>query len=81
MLEFLKELIYIKQNKAEFKVCQFGDLPGSPVVKTLPSNAVGPGSIPGQGTRSHMPQLRVHMPQLRSPRAANQTRCNQIKKK
>ena len=29
-------------------------------------NAGGLGLIPGQGTRSHMPQLRVHMPQLRS---------------
>ena len=28
-------------------------------------NAGDPGSIPGQGTRSHTPQLRVHMPQLR----------------
>ena len=28
-------------------------------------NAGGPGSIPGQGTRSHMPQQRVHRPQLR----------------
>ena len=28
-------------------------------------NAAGPGSIPGQGTRSHMPQLRVHMLQLK----------------
>ena len=26
--------------------------------------AGGPGSIPGQGTRSHMLQLRVHVPQL-----------------
>ena len=33
-------------------------------------NAGGLGSIPGQGTRSCMPQLRVHMPQLRSPLAA-----------
>ena len=28
-------------------------------------NAGGPGSIPGQRTRSHMPQLRVLMPQLK----------------
>ena len=28
-------------------------------------NAGGPGSIPGQGTRSHMPQLRVCMLQRR----------------
>ena len=29
-------------------------------------NATGPGSFPGQGTRSHMLQLRVHMPQLKA---------------
>ena len=29
------------------------------------SNARGPGSIPDQGTRSHMPQLRVRMAQLK----------------
>ena len=29
--------------------------------------AGGPGSIPAQGTRSHMPQLRVLMPQLKIP--------------
>ena len=34
------------------------------------SNAGGPGSIPGQGTRSHMPQLRVPMLQLKIPHAA-----------
>ena len=28
-------------------------------------NAGGPGSIPGQGTRSHMPQPRVRMPQVK----------------
>ncbi|TEA30083.1 hypothetical protein DBR06_SOUSAS18210011, partial [Sousa chinensis] len=41
-------------------------------------NAGGPGLIPGQGTRSHMPQLRVCMPQLRSQRAATKepTCCN-----
>ena len=33
-------------------------------------NAAGPGSIPGQGTRSHMPQLRVQIPQLKFPWAA-----------
>ena len=30
-------------------------------------NAEGLGSIPGQGTRSHMPQLRVRMLQLKIP--------------
>ncbi|TEA31056.1 hypothetical protein DBR06_SOUSAS9610115, partial [Sousa chinensis] len=33
-------------------------------------NAGSPGSTPGQGTRSHMPQLRVHMLQLKIPHAA-----------
>ncbi|TEA37056.1 hypothetical protein DBR06_SOUSAS210217, partial [Sousa chinensis] len=32
-------------------------------------NAGGPSSIPGQGTRSHMLQLRVHIPQLKIPHA------------
>ena len=30
----------------------------------------GPGSIPDQGTRAHMPQLRVRMPQLKISCAA-----------
>ena len=34
------------------------DLPGGPVAKTLRSQCRGPSLIPGQGTRSHMPQLR-----------------------
>ncbi|TEA24348.1 hypothetical protein DBR06_SOUSAS4410056, partial [Sousa chinensis] len=39
-------------------------------VRRRAPNAGGPGSIPGRGTRSCMPQLRVCMLQLRSPRAA-----------
>ncbi|TEA30408.1 hypothetical protein DBR06_SOUSAS17710034, partial [Sousa chinensis] len=39
-------------------------------------NAGGPGSIPGQGNRSHMPQLRVHMPQLKIPHSATKTWCS-----
>ena len=33
-------------------------------------NAGGQGSIPGQGTRSHMLQLRAHMPQPKNPHLA-----------
>ena len=33
------------------------DFPGGPVAKTPSSHARGLGSIPGQGTRSHMPKL------------------------
>ena len=35
-------------------------------------NAKGLGSIPGQGTRAHMPKLRVHLPQLKDPLGCNQ---------
>ena len=43
------------------------DFPCGPVAKTPRSQCRGPGLIPGQGTRSHLPQLRVPMPQLRVP--------------
>ena len=33
------------------------NFPGGPVAKTLRSQCKGPGSIPGWGNRSHMPQL------------------------
>ena len=36
-------------------------------------SARDPGSIPGQGTRSHMPQLKI-------PRAATKTWCSEINK-
>ena len=35
------------------------DFPGGPVVKTLSSPCRGQGSVPGEGTRSHMPQLKI----------------------
>ena len=34
-------------------------------LRLLPSDSGDPGSIPGQGTRSHSWQLRVYKPQLR----------------
>ena len=36
-----------------FKLTVTRDFPGSPVVKTLPSNAGGMGSIPGWGDKIH----------------------------
>ena len=42
------------------------------------ANAGGLGSIPGQGARSHIPQLRVQMPQLKIPCATTKTLCSQI---
>ena len=35
-------------------------------------NAGGPGSIPGQGTRSHMLHLRARMLQLKIPHATTE---------
>ena len=42
----------------------------------------GPGSIPGQRTRSHMSQIRVHMPKqrLKIPCAATKTWHSQVNK-
>ena len=35
------------------------DFPGGPVVKTLPSNSGGEGSIPGRELRFHMPGAKI----------------------
>ena len=43
-------------------------------------NAGGSGSIPGQGTRSHMPQASICMLQWKIPCAATKTRWSQISK-
>ena len=46
---------------------------GGPAVKCrrfYDPNSGSPGSTPGQGTRSHMPQLRACMPQLKISHAA-----------
>ena len=37
------------------------DLPSGPEAKTLYSHAASLGSIPSQGIKFHMTQLRVHM--------------------
>ena len=42
-------------------------------------NVGGPGSIRGQGTRSHMAQLRVRTQQLKIPRAATKILCASAK--
>ena len=54
-------------------------LPSGPV-EDCASNAGWLGSIPGQGTRSHRPQLRVCKPQLKILCAATKTWCSQINK-
>ena len=55
------------------------DFPGGPVAKTPHYQRRGPGLIPGQGTRSYMPQLSVHRLQLKiSCATAKKTQCSQI---
>ena len=44
-------------------------------------NAGGPGLIPGQGTRSHMPQLRVLMLQLKTRACRLQLRRGPVRQK
>ena len=52
-----KNLKKKKKRKRELEI------PGGPVAKTSRSQRRDPGSIPGQGVRSHMLQLRLSMPQ------------------
>ena len=42
--------------KLDFKANSIGDFPGDPVVKTLPSNAGGAGSIPGKIPHASWPK-------------------------
>ena len=49
------------------------DLPGGPGLRLWAPHAGGPVWIPGQGTRSQVPQLKI-------PHAAIKTRCSQINK-
>ena len=64
-----------------------GDFPGGPVAKTPRSHAGGPGSIPGQGTRSLMPQLKsshattkIQHAAMKIPCATTKTPHSQINK-
>ena len=49
-------LLVVKSETETRKRGDCRDFPGGPVVKTLPSNAGGLGSIPGWGSKSHMPR-------------------------
>ena len=46
----------IPTQKILLKLNELRDFPGVPVVKNLLCNAEDIGSIPGQGTKIHMPQ-------------------------
>ena len=60
--------------KALFEMKETKDFPGGPVAKTPRSK--GLGSVPGQGTRSHVVQLGVCMLQLKIPWATTETQMN-----
>ena len=47
-----------------------GTSPGGHWLGRHAHSAGAPGSIPDQGTRSHVLQLRAHEPKLKIPRAA-----------
>lgn len=55
-----------------------GDCPAGPVVKTSRSHSRGPGSVPGQGTRSHILQLGVCKSQPKTLGATAKTQLSQI---
>ena len=57
------------------------DFPGGPVAKTLSSQCRGPGSIPGQGARSHMLQLRPRAAKLKKKKKKFQLRFSQARAK
>ena len=48
-----------------------GDFPGGPVAGTLRSQCKGPGSIPGQGARAHMLQLRPRTAKKKKKKRGN----------
>ena len=58
MKEFFLPL-EILSSKINSFIPSWEDFPGGPVAETPCTNAGGLGSIPGQGTRSHMLQLRI----------------------
>ena len=70
---FLSCHIPISKKKKESRVGRGGKFLGGPVAEIPSSQFKGPRSIPGQGTRSYMPQLNI-------PHAATETRGSQINK-
>ena len=59
----------------------WGDIPGGPAIKTPRSQCRGLGLILGQGTRSHMPQLKIlHTATKIIPHTATKTWNSQIDK-
>ena len=54
------------------------NLPCGPVAETLHSQCRGLGSIPGQGTRSHMPQLKIPCASTKNNVLHSATKSSQV---
>ena len=69
--------------KGTLKIFQRGTTMVVQWVKLPAPNSGGPSLIPGQGARSHLPQLKIlHATmKIKDPRAAAKTWHSQIKKK
>ena len=65
----MRQYLEIEELQMSSKGCQTSDFPGGPVAKTAIPMQGAQDSIPGQGTRSRMPHLRVRVPQLKSVHA------------
>ena len=59
---------------------EISGIPWCLVVRTQHMQCQGRSLIPGQGTRSHMLQLRIHMPQLKILHATTKTDHSQLNK-
>ena len=86
LLELINEsrkILRLKTNTQKSIVFSYSNkqMEGFPLVQWLRlcfPNAGGPGSIPCQGTRSHMPKLRVCMSILKIPYAATKAQYSLI---
>ena len=54
----IKNKWFLTKDQCQHQESLNGDFPGGPVATTLALNVGGPGSVSGQGTRPHMPQLK-----------------------
>ena len=79
-MQIIKLILFFSKCFYLFKIIRHRTSLGVQWLRLHVSNAGGLGSIPGQGTRSHMLQLRVHMPKGKILHAASKTKCSQINK-
>ena len=72
-VEWMNEYVLVSAHMHGCQEMPLKDFPGGPVAKTLHSQSRVLGSVPAQGTRSHLLQLlvRVHVPQLKDPAHCN----------